>query len=148
MFPPSFVALSLSALTLMIILSNVRSAESRGVIYNINSVAPCCDQKVQPTACLGPLPSSICCWERLHQACHQRRQPAACFCARLPDTTQQERHYGFGGESASVAAAALAPLAHTPRLITAHGGVMLTEAAQARVCVHVEVAPHAVLMGH
>lgn len=108
MFPPSFVALSLSALTLMIILSNVQSAESRGVIYNINSVAPCCDQKVQPTAGLGPLPSSICCWERLHQACHQRRQPAACFCTRLADTAgatlwvrRRERFSSCGGISSA-----------------------------------------------
>lgn len=98
----------------MIILSNVRSAESRGVIYNINSVAPCCDQKVQPTACFGapshhPSAAGRGCIRPAINA--GSRQPV--FCARLPDTTQQERHYGFGGESASVAAAALAPLTHT-----------------------------------
>lgn len=40
-----FVEVSLSALKLMIFVANVWSTESRGVIYNINSVAPCCDQK-------------------------------------------------------------------------------------------------------
>lgn len=39
---------------------------------------------------------------------------AACFWVRLPDAAQREPHYGLSGESASVAAAALALVPHTP----------------------------------
>lgn len=34
-----------SALKPMILVANVWSTESRGVIYNINSITPCCDRK-------------------------------------------------------------------------------------------------------
>lgn len=58
-----------------------------GVLFTTWIQLPHVVTKSATECCLSPLPSSICCWEMLHQA--------ACFCVRLAESTQREWHYGF-----------------------------------------------------
>lgn len=131
-----------TALKPMIVVVNGWSRGNRAVIYNINSITPCWDRKCNRMLFVPPPIVHLLLGDAAFQA--GGRWPVS-VCGWLTRRSGGEQHYGHGGESAPVAAAALLCL-HTSRLITAHRRMMLTEAAEACVCV--EAAPHTALMGH
>lgn len=100
-----------SALKLMILIPNVWSTESKGVIYNINSAAPCCDlncsQMLSFETPQGLCPSSCdpSAAGRLYSRPAIKLTGTSLFCMCLFDTTQQEWYYGL--------VAALALITHT-----------------------------------